>query len=180
MYETEKQAFHFAKLALFNVRLLWDIEQARSREDVIHRLVSDRIREDSIGEPVSLLHQATFLQFAYISLVWLWERGEKAEVQHEVVKHLSGLFNFDKAVKLYGPRPLNGPRDILRLLRNAISHGHVVATESAFIFRDIGRGEDEFSAVRLSWVDLGDLSECMLAAWNRVLWPELNGPADVH
>jgi Arc/MetJ family transcription regulator len=89
------EALHVAKLSLFNVRLLWQLEQARSSSD-IDRLVSDVAHRSNVSlENLSLLHQAAFLEFGYVTLVWLYERA-KADVGPEidfwsaVEQHLDG------------------------------------------------------------------------------------------
>lgn len=170
----KKDYFHFAKLALFNVHLLNDIEQARGTKLFVAALVSQRCNQDAIIEPVSLMHQATFLQFAYISLVWLWEKAKKGnnKGRQKIMEYLSQRFDFKKVAETKkGPRNLDEPKEVVRLIRNAISHGHVVVDKN-FIFRDKSSKESDFTSISLAWRELGQLSEHMIFAWNKVLYPE--------
>lgn len=166
----DRNAFHFAKLALFNIRLLNDIEQARCNTPVLEELVIKRSAMDHISLPVSLLHQATFLQFAYICLVWLWGKSKAGE---SIAPQVAKRFNFDEIEKVSGHRQLSLPKDYLRLIRNALSHANVKVEESHFEFSDINkrRGETEFTIVRLGWEKVGCLSKAVLFAINDQIYP---------
>ena len=74
-----RDSFHFAKLAQTNIRFLNDIQNSNSGD--VASLVEHRTREDNVVNGSFLfLHQAAFLQFAYICLVWLWERAKTSEI----------------------------------------------------------------------------------------------------
>lgn len=167
-------AHHYVKLALMNVRLLNDIERARSSCRPIEDIVAARVRNDSIGEPVSLRHQATFLQFGYISLVWLRESVRKhlpkdeAAIDDHLARRLSGV----QLPKGNGPRLIDSWSDVVRLARNAISHARVVCDDTHFEFTDHDKGrEASATSLQLTWEELGRLSEAYLFAVQEVLYP---------
>jgi hypothetical protein len=167
-----REAFHVAKLALTNVRLLSDVEQARETSTDIAELVEARIRADELNSPVPLLHQASFLQFAYICLVWLWERaladGERAYVAEGVCRRFDVAPLLEKKT---GPRGVTSAADVLRLVRNAISHARVKADDNAFDFTDQSPKEEGPTCLTLTWQELGALSEAVLFTMNELLWP---------
>lgn len=165
------EAFHVAKLALTNVRLLNDIENARSTSAEICDLVKARAGKDGIRLPVSLLHQATFLQFAYVCLVWLWERARADQINNELVEIAEESFDFKEIMKTArGPRDVNSASEVLRLLRNAISHARVKAEKNVFIFEDVSNSEPGLTSLSLTWPELGQVSEAVLSAFNSILY----------
>ena len=140
--KSSREAFHFAKLALTNVRLLGDLEKARATSTEIQSIVNKRMQNDSLLPPFSLLHQATFLQFSYICLVWLWEQSKQDKTNDKIANLAGERFCFSSLMeRVDGPRKVRNNREILRLMRNAISHGHVVVEETGFVFKDKGGGE---------------------------------------
>ncbi len=166
----EKDAFHFAKLALFNVRLLNDFELGRASVNDIESLIQRRCEHDNIATPISLMHQATFLQFSYICIVWLWEQSKAAEVENDIVSLIEKKFNIKKLNKISGPRNLNNINQFLRLFRNAISHGRVNVCDSYFIFNDQSTNEDGATEVQVSWSNLVELSEAVLFSVNEKIY----------
>lgn len=168
-----REIFHFAKLALANVRLLADLEKARTTSTEIRNLVDKRMQEDSLLPPFSLLHQTTFLQFSYICLVWLWEHCKQHDMKDEVANLAGERFCFGSLMeRIDGPRNVTDSGEVLRLVRNAISHGRVEVEEEGFSFKDQGWGENEFTSLSLGWDELAQLSEAVLSAVNDCLYPE--------
>ena len=68
---TQNECFQIAKLALFNVKLLTELENIGHEE--LKNLIKDVHEKLSIEEKPALINQCTYLQFAYVTLVWLWE-----------------------------------------------------------------------------------------------------------
>ena len=167
-----EENFHIAKLALFNVHLLSDIESGRPQVPTLDNVVIQRSRSDNVGLPINLLHQATFLQFAYITLVWLWEQAKLSESMPEFLNGITQRFQFTNNTKLSGPRNVQNAELILKLLRNAISHGRVRFEEEQVIFSDINSPtEREPTQVSMRWSDLENLSEAILFSTNDILYP---------
>jgi hypothetical protein len=168
----EKDAFHIAKLALLNVRLLADLEAATKTSASAASLVEARLRRDAIASPVSLLHQATFLQFAYVCLVWLWERAKTSGNESAVIQKAATRFAFDDLYgRVTGSRPIRTPTAVLRLVRNAISHGRVQCHDDRFVFADQGARESGVTELSLTWSQLGELSEAILFSMNEIVYP---------
>ncbi len=166
-----RDAFHVAKLALTNIRLLHDIQQARDTSCEVADLVKARLKMDQLRPPVSLLHQASFLQFAYVCLVWLWERSKADHVEDEVVRRAKNRFEFASAIgTVTGPRDVSSAKDVLRLMRNAISHARVRTEDNTFVFED-GSIREGFTSLSLTWSELGEVSEAVLFAVNDILCP---------
>jgi hypothetical protein len=162
----DKNAFYVSKLALFNVHLLDDFENVCSVKPDIEEIIICRSKKDNIRLPINLLHQATFLQFAYICLVWLWEQNK---TEYKIVSGaVEKRFQFDKTCKVSGPRELCSTEDYLRLMRNAISHAKVEVEGDYFYFSDINKRDKETknTIIRLTWEQVGQLSESVLFAIN--------------
>lgn len=165
-----RDAFHMAKLALTNVRVLADFQSARSEAGEVSNIVEQRLEQDNISKPFSLLHQATFLQFAYICLVWLWEREKVRNNQEELADRVGHRFCFDN-VEILEPQEDEGNQSakwILTRIRNAISHGAVEAQDEKFTFRDREK------LLSLSWQELAKLSEAVLFVVNDMVYPTLH------
>lgn len=169
MCKMSKDAFHFAKLSLFNVRLLDDLQSSKLK--AVQRLIESRAKADNVCLPVSLLHQGTFLAFAYICLVWLWERLKAVGNEERIAEEVGKRFEFSQRCNVNGERAVKKPGDYLRLIRNAISHARVCVTDKSFEFRDRKRrGEKDDTVLEMTWESLGELSEKVLFAVNDSLY----------
>jgi len=167
-----KDAFHVAKLALFNVRLLHDFESVSGQSEEIDRIIKSRSSYDNVAFPVSLMHQGTFLPFAYICMVWLWEIAKAEDNSDVIICEAQKKFDFSSVIKsANGPRTIKMPAHVIRLVRNAISHARVTTEDSCFSFSDIGGKEKTPTTIRLTWSELGQLSEAILFAINAWLYP---------
>lgn len=170
MCKMSRDAFHFAKLSLFSVGLLSDLQSSDS-QDVRH-LIEGRAKADHVRLPVALLHQGTFLAFAYVCLVWLWEQSKAVGNEACIAKEVGKRFNFSQMCKVDGERGVKKPEDYLRLIRNAISHARVCVTDKSFKFRDRKpRGEKDDTVLEMTWESLGKLSKEVLFAVNKSLYP---------
>lgn len=167
------EAFHFAKLALFNVRLLNDIQNAAKHHSEVTRIIEARAKDDNIGLPVSLIHQATFLQFGYLCIVWLWEVSKAESASKQIIDEAAKHFDFNVAFKSkVGERSIDCPEKVVRLIRNAISHARVVAEDDRFIFSDQNTNcEGSPTSIRLTWPEFAQLSQAILFSVNSWLYP---------
>jgi hypothetical protein len=179
---TDKDAFHFAKLSLFNARLMSDLQELRNsgsaEGNVVERIIQERACHDHLRlDPEdSLVNQSIFLGMAYVTVVWLTERFDRNKIAHEIEKR--GGF---KGLAAHGPRAPRGDlssTEYLRLIRNAISHGKVDATDTHFIFSDRHPKEDQPTCVRLTWEQLGRLTVDTLFSVNAMLYPNPSGPSE--
>lgn len=175
-----REIFHIAKLALSNVRLLNDFENARKTSEEVRDVVTRRLRSDRISEPFSLLHQAAFLQFGYICLVWLWENARHNDDmtidEREIANLVADEFDFSNIISTkVGERRIDSARAVLMLMRNAISHGKVRVQENNFVFRDRNKKtENADTSLTLTWEEFGELCEKVLFAVNFSIYPEEN------
>jgi hypothetical protein len=168
------EAHHVVKLALMTVRLLDDIEQIRGTGHAIEEIIAARVRDDAVREPVSLLHQATFLQFGYVSLVWLRE-SVRAHLPREAQEAAEDSFKRRLSSvpipKGNGPRTIDSWSAVVRLVRNAISHARVETDEQHFTFTDHDkRNEHGPTSITMTWGLLGQMSEAYLWAVQDVLF----------
>ncbi|MBW1707361.1 MAG: hypothetical protein JRJ86_19740 [Deltaproteobacteria bacterium] len=168
-----KNSFHIAKLSLFNMRLLSEVEDASHCHHDIKALKSEQCRLNNVSEPVSLLHQTSFLGHAYVCLVWLRECVKKNTQDERAYLETLDSFDFSSFKKVSGPRDLTKQRQILRLIRNAISDARVTFSDSYFIFSDIDEkaGEREETVVRGTWQAVGMLADTSLFAVNDIVYP---------
>jgi hypothetical protein len=176
--ENARERYHVAKLALFNVRLLSTMQHSHSEE--VRRIIESEIKRNGFGSSPSLNHQGTFISFAYICLVWLWESTKVAKLENELLEEFEktvGCFDVSlpSAEKICGPRPLKDWCAVLRLVRNALSHGKVEIKDGHFVFSDQNvhgkNREDGPTSLALTWAELGGLSETCIHALTPVLWP---------
>jgi len=166
-----KEAFHFSKLALFQVRLLNDLEHMRGNNKALQKAIERCAEGNNLTLPVPLFNQSTFLSFAYIALVWLREHAARMEDQ-DFADRVAERYQFDD-LEAVGERDVQTPEQYLRLVRNAISHGRVDVDDNHFILSDINpRRENAPTSVKLTWEQLGKLSEAALFATNDFIYPE--------
>lgn len=170
----DKDSFHIAKLSLFNMRLLSEVEDASHWHKDIGNLKSEICRRNNISEPVCLLHQSSFLGHAYVCLVWLRECIKRNKQDEEdYLKRLSE-FDYSPFEKVSGPRDVSDPIQILRLIRNAISHSRVTFSEDHFVFSDKSREEESETVVRGTWEAVGMLADASLFAVSGIVYPPGN------
>ncbi len=145
-----RECYHVARLALFNTRLLNSLEGSPDAE--VRQLIDSEIESNGLRPPVSLLHQATFLSMAYICLVWLTEAMRKHLGQDNFDCDLEGAFR-RRGVELPSRDRIEGPRElrdwpaVLRLVRNALSHGNVEIADGYFEFTVSVRARGVISGV---------------------------------
>ncbi len=172
-----QEHYHFAKLALFQFRVLARLQAAIGSNEALDNLIECEAHRNNMSERPSLINQSSFLQFAYITLVWLWEAAG-TEGQDGLLEEFERIA-IRKNLKLpgrgqvHGDRQVGNWRAIIRLLRNAISHGKVVVSASLFRFEDINPGSEKSpTSLELSWADLAQISETMLFAMTPVVYPQ--------
>ncbi len=115
-HKLAKGRYHFAKLALFNVRLLHSLQESgRPVSDVVIKVA----KENGMDEIPNLLHQGTFLQFAYTCLVWLWESAKLEKLDNalldnfpDVAKKLDVFLPTDSKIK--GKRKVDDWKSVIR------------------------------------------------------------------
>ena len=158
-----KDRYHFAKLSLFNIRLMNELQNYGSPvSDVIDRVA----KQNGMNEAPSLLHQGAFLQFAYTCLVWLWESAKMEKFDKELIKIFPEVaerlhFELPSEDKIKGERPIKNWEEVIRLVRNALGHGRVEVTETEFVFSDQNKyGKEKApTTLKLSWEEVSKLSE---------------------
>ncbi len=84
-----RDRYHFAKLALFNVRLLGRLQDENS--SFVRSIIKEIAERNGMIETPSLLNQTTFLQFSYICLVWLWESAKSAKLESALLNEFPGV-----------------------------------------------------------------------------------------
>lgn len=175
---TAKDRYHFSKLALFNIRLLSKLQSSGTD---ISNIIAQEALDNGMSEVPSLLHQGSFLQFSYTCIVWLWEVAKKGNYEDKLLVEFADVsqkFNLSLPdhSKINGERNLDNWKSVIRLMRNALGHGNVEATDEHFLFLDqnvYGRyKEDNPTTLTLTWEELGKISECIIHSFSPLLWPE--------
>jgi len=175
-----RDRYHFAKLALFNARILGRFQE----EDggVVRSIIEEEARRNGMIETPSLLHQATFLQFSYLCLVWLWESAKSAQLENALLDEFSKVaerqnMQLPDSSQIVGERELKTWLAVIRLLRNALGHGRVKTTDASFEFSDqntYGKNpEKAATTLTVSWMQLAQISEAVIHSLTPVLWPNL-------
>ncbi len=79
--------------------------------------------------------------------------------------------------QIVGEREVKDWRAVIRLLRNALGHGRVKATDDSFEFSDQNtygiNPEQAPTTLTVSWKQLGQISEAVIHSLTPVLWPNL-------
>jgi len=180
-----RDRYHFAKLALFNARLLGRF-QSEEGGSVVRGIIEEEAKRNGMMETPSLVHQATFLQFSYICLVWLWESAKNAKLEIALLEEFPKVaerlkMDLPDNRQIVGEREVKDWRDVIRLLRNALGHGHVKATDTSFEFSDqntYGRNPEKApTTLIVSWGQLAQISEAVIHSLTPVLWPNLANPS---
>lgn len=184
-----KDRYHVAKLALFNVYLLENLQRQKSLTTDSAILTASR--QVGFNELLpSLLNQTTFLQFGYTTLVWLYEvvnaakhdsiRGknliESVFIEFGKIAENKGIF-LPSSNHIRGVRQLAKWEDVVSFARNALSHGKVVISDASFEYEDQNiRGPNREASptyLTVPWSYLPILGECMITALALVLWPTI-------
>lgn len=179
--DTARQRYHVAKLTLFNVRFLNEVNLSESKD--IKSLIQSVADKNGVSMPVSMLNQGTFLSVAYICIVWLWESVKSCDqARNSMLRNLPSVAKrYDVALpscdKIIGPRRLDDWNQLMRLVRNALSHSRVEIDGEYFILSDQNEhgnnAELEPTQLKLTWAELGGLSEACIHALTPVLYPPL-------
>lgn len=168
--------YHFAKLSLFNARLLADLEEARESKPDVEEIIHARAQSDNVREPVNLVHQSTLFAHAYIILVWLDERIHKEFQQtkkESFAERLSERFDLRRDTQKLSStyRDLGKQSVFLGTMRNALAHAHVDIEDDCFVFSDENqRRANDKAEIRMTWDQLGKLLDATMFAYNDVLY----------
>lgn len=174
---TQNECFQIAKLALFNVKLLNELENIGHEE--LKNLIKDVHEKLSIEEKPALINQSTYLQFAYVTLVWLWESINIKDKDDFFIK-LKARANkrelvFPGASQISGERVILDWKMLVSLLRNALSQGSVEITDDAFIFLDqkkFGKRKEIVpTTITMSAAELANISETVFWTINEIIAP---------
>ncbi len=174
---TQNECFQIAKLALFNVKLLNELENIGHEE--LKNLIKDVHEKLSIEEKPALINQSTYLQFAYVTLVWLWESINIKDKDDFFIK-LKARANkrelaFPDASQINGERVISDWKMLVSLIRNALSQGSVEITDDAFIFSDqkkFGKRKEIVpTTITMSAAELTNISETLFWTINEIIVP---------
>lgn len=162
----EKDAFHILKLSLFSARLLFSIDEERTRIAEINRLVSDEIRKNHIQEPITLINQST-LGHAYICLVLGWEYIRNSKHKKKFIIEFTKRFNIEQINIVANPyNKIINQESLLIVIRNALAHRSI---------NIIGDGIFEFYTknvkLQMTFHQLFSLCDQFLFSWNEVIYP---------
>lgn len=176
--------YHCAKLSLFNVRLLHDLEESRASDPAVEQIIHRRAKNDQVAEPISLMHQSTFLGHAFIILVWMNEyvyKKFKNSEKKKFKKAFSIRFNIETDTEMRSsellasedsngesPRDLSKREEFFRTMRNALAHARVDIVEGYFVFDNTS--DYDRATIKMTWAQLGKLTDAMLFAYTDVLY----------
>jgi hypothetical protein len=157
-----KQRFHVVQLALFNANLLASIQEhaEASPQGELARLVDECAKQTISAFPPapSTINQSLFFGMAYLTLVWLRDSMSQEDLEKSLAS--DRMTNVWKGATADGPRDVSDPAQKMRLIRNALSHAHVMVDEDfTFNFWDQnkrGRNpEVQPTHLRINSLDLG-------------------------
>jgi hypothetical protein len=174
---TQKECFQIAKLALFNVKLLNELENI-GHED-LKNLIKEVHEKLSLEEKPALINQSTYLQFAYVTLVWLWESINIKDKDDFFIKLKARATKRELALpdasQISGERVISDWKMLVSLIRNALSQGSIEITEDAFIFSDqkkFGKRKEIVpTTLTMSAIQLAAISETVFWTLNEIIAP---------
>jgi len=176
----KKASYHFAKLSLFNVKLLADLEKARESKPAVEEIIHACALNNNVCEPVNLVHQSTLFAHAYIILVWLDQRIRKEFTlsdEESFAKSFSSRFDplKDTKTRKSEKRKLENQGVFLRTMRNALAHAHVDIEDDdincpCFVFRDQDKNGGDKAEIHMTWCQLGKLLDATMFAYKDVLY----------
>lgn len=167
--------FQDCRLALYLVGLLTAIEVRRREGGEVDDLVSAVEQANGFDSPVPLRNQATFLQMAYMTLVFPHQG-----VVDKAIGKWEPRLDWSRVQILKDtwepPRFVKTPNwnQLLRTVRNSLAHSTIEVEETRFIFTDDYRGN--IVEVCFDWSFLGELTMEFFAAANKALYPALGDP----
>jgi hypothetical protein len=172
---TQKECFQIAKLALFNVKLLNELENIG--HDDLKNLIKDVHERLSIEEEPTLINQSTYLQFSYVTLVWLWESINIKDKDDFFIKLKARATKrelaFPDASQISGERVISDWKMLVSLIRNALSQGSVEITADAFIFLDqkkFGKRKEIVpTTLTISAIELANITETVFWTLNEII-----------
>jgi len=172
---TQKECFQIAKLALFNVKLLSELENIKHED--LQKIIKDVHEKLNIEEKPDLINQSTYLQFAYVTLVWLWESMDIKDKDDFFIK-LKARANKKELVipdtsKISGERDISDWKMLVSLIRNALSQGSIEIKDDAFIFSDqkkFGKRKEIVpTTLNISTTELLNISETVFWTLNEII-----------
>jgi hypothetical protein len=187
-----KLAFQDAHTSYLNVNFLSNMQEGFEKSLCIRCFLLQKYPGEK--KPEKLLNQAHFLGHAYMCLVWLPElvgrnfKEDLAKKNKDIIAFIGSRVNFDETLKkISGYRVNLSPGDeckikdfgdILRLIRNGLSHARVEINPSNFKISDIDdrKKEPVETTLTLSWEDLGKIADAYLLAVSDVLYPMESKP----
>jgi hypothetical protein len=171
--QIDRAAFADTRDALFLIRLLDALERRRHDSPELESLINGVERRNGFDSSVPLVNQASFLQFAYMTLV----RTRAAYFEDPKAEELLEL----KVGGLVGQIAFGGDRDrertgvaVVKWMRNALAHSQVEIDDRFFIFTDTDNRSNKRTTVTMtmSWPVLGQICEAVVSAGNALLYPE--------
>jgi hypothetical protein len=171
--QIDRAAFADTRDALFLIRLLNALEQRRRDSPELEALIGDVERRNGFCSSVPLVNQASFLQFAYMTLV----RTRAAYFEDRKAEELLEL----KVRGLVSQVTFGGDRDkertgvaLVKWMRNALAHSRVEVDDRVFVFTDIDDRSKKRTTVTMTmpWPVLGQICEAVVSAGNALLYPE--------
>ena len=175
---TLKERYHYAKLALFNAKLLLSLDT--TTDPGVAKALNDCAKSIGFAERPPLINQAVFLQMAYVCLVWLWESAKAKNVDEDLAHALfDSEFPIPAEDAWEGERhknkgPDNAHVETVRLIRNALSHGRVQVDDKCFRFEDERKDGKDKASLTVSWGYLGQLCERVIHKLTPFAYPPGN------
>jgi hypothetical protein len=173
MGQVDRGAFADTRDALFLIRLLDLLERRRHDWPDLDALIHDEERRNGFSSRVPLVNQASFLQFAYMTLVRIRAAYFEDRKAQELLEFRVG--GFVNQVSFGGDRNTN-PTGValVKWLRNALAHSRVEVEEDVFVFTDTDDRSKKPTTVTMtmSWPVLGQICVAVVEAGNDLLYPE--------
>lgn len=159
--------FQDTRDALFLARLLSVLDRRRSSDESLDNIITEVETQNGFRSPVPLVNQTTLLQMAYMTLVY-----PKQGVIGKVIDNWEPKLEWSRLnVRLDDQNRFGDDAnwsELLRTLRNALSHSTVEVSEHSFVFTDEWKGKKV--KVEFEWDFLGDLTMEFFHAANKALY----------
>jgi hypothetical protein len=170
-----KKCLSVANLFEQNISVLNYLE---NRKDIKTKILDDLFFKNITREKTfPIINQSIFISFAYMVFVWLYEiickKGGNKNLIEKYLKKNEIFIKTNSNILKDALRDTKNPKEYLRTIRNAISHGSVIINfeVNSFYFKDQNdRDRHDSAQIELQLEELGKLTMDLFYLYNKIVY----------
>lgn len=186
MQELDKAAFQDSRNALLSARIQARLQSEREGNEWLDGVLRDEEERSGYSKPVPLVNQATFLAMLYATALWLRETYFSEPRAVAILQsHIRPFVGNSNVEVTYGSNATEFTQEkaeqFARRIRNAVAHASIEINDDTFVFKDTNpRDPDDCVAVEMPWSVVGEYTMALIAAGNKLLYPQSIIPPDTE